>query len=657
MRTVGIIFKYVFFLLLGIVFFTLVPLLFFEQPVPRAVLRKCTDHFSSNEFLVSAESASFRFLHGLKIRKIKMLDRSRPTAQPIISAELVDLELNLRHLPWRWNSLIKSATITELKYPRLPEGYYIPDSIEHPGEPDFKEVNEPVKLNLPEIHAFGLKLIRPDILSVTPKYVDIPHVRFTEDSMEAKSIELEWADSDTKMKLEGHLALDLGNQLVKGEVHGLTRQHNIRPLLVALDITNSYQFIDAFTHVEPPVDALCRFDVNLCNNDLHLFLDLKPKGGYHHRVPLKNVDGKLDIRVFVRDTFQNARIVVGPLAANLADGTKMAGTIIYENTNDVGYVDFDVHSTATLSNALAIADVLTDGTLDCLVPKTPPQLTLNGRLAVNPVYALQHNNLRGTVSFEQGSFFSIPLKNAYSEFHLKGTDLTFAKARADAPHGGTLTGGGALSIPEFKQDNATFSVTTEGKGLSLQDLAEVFDFDLGDRHGTVNGTVTLSGPLETNVITRLNGHGHFHCTDAHLFQMNLFSGLFTFIVGKIPGISSLFNKSGDKKNQPVIGKQNCDMDFSLTNGVFKTQNLVVEGGFFSVHAEGTYDIPHDKIDFKARVTLTRNDSLFGKLTTPITWPFSGITKFFEFKVYGSLDNPQWEFEKNIINNLKSTLKK
>ena len=661
MRTFCITLKYVFCFVLLLLLVAFLSLFLFEQSVPQALLTRCTNRLSNESLLFRVDSATFSFARGLKIRGLRLLDRKRPGSQPIISARLVDLELDCLKLPLRTRSLIKSATITDLKYPRLPEGYYIPDSIEFPGQPDFREVNEPVSLTLPEIDSFPLTLIQPDILSITPRKVFIQDVHLTRTSMQANGIDLRWADSDVPMRLDGEVALDLEDQLVKGEVHGHARQHNIRPLLVALDITNSYQFIDAFTKVEPPVDARCEFDVNLRNNDLHIFLDLKPEGGCHHKVPLKNTVGTVDIRVFVRDTFQNARIVVGPLTANLADGTKMDGTIVYSNTNDVGYVDFDVRSNATMSNALAIADTMTDGTLDCLVTETPPQLTLKGRLAVDPTYALRHNDLHGTVAFERGSFFSIPLRNAFSEFHLKGTDLTFSNAHAHAPHGGTLTGSGALSIPDFKQDHATFSVSTEGKDLTLKDLADVFEFDLGDRHGTVNGNITLSGPLSTNVTAHLNGGGRFVCKDAHLFKMNLFSGLIQFLVGKIPGLSALVAAAREKTSSDAkpttAGNQNCALDFTLTNGVFKTSNLVVDGSFFSIHAEGAYNIPQDQMDFKARVTLTRNDSFFGKLTTPITWPFSGITKFFEFKVYGSLDNPQWEFEKNIINNLKSTLKK
>ena len=95
------------------------------------------------------------------------------------------------------------------------------------------------------------------------------------------------------------------------------------------------------------------------------------------------------------------------------------------------------------------------------------------------------------------------------------------------------------------------------------------------------------------------------------------------------------------------------MDFSLTNGLFRTDNIRIEGGFFSIHAAGSYDIPKDKLDFTARVTFSKNDGFFAKLATPITWPFANLSKMlFDFRIFGSLDNPEWEYNKNIMDRLK-----
>ena len=637
-------------MLLVLLAVALVALLFFEQKLPDAFLSRALADLSNDTMLVTAESASFRFSRGVTLRNLRVFERKRhhtrpdEPVKPFLTAAAVELELDLRTLPWSRRSMLKGVTFVNLSYPRLPEGYYVPDSVEFPGTPDFRETNEPLKMDIPPMDAFKVVLVNPRILGVAPKYVELPSVAMSYGSLRVERIHLQWADTDALMVLDGGVELDLNSQIVRGEVHGQARQHNIRPMLVALDITNSLPFIDAFTKVEPPVDASCRFDVNLSNNDLHLFLDLHPIGGMYNGVPLSRADGTVDVRVFVRDTFQNARIEVGsgesPLKASLADGSAMVGTIVYENTNDVGSVLFDVRSHTSISNALAVADVLNDGSLDCIVAETVPDITLQGRLAVDPAHS-ELNDLRGTLAFERGAFFSVPLRDASAEFRLKGCDVTFTNVVAKSPHGGSLTGGGVLSIPGFKQDNAKFGLGLEFRDVPLLDFATAFGMDAGDRHGIVEGRVDLSGPLASNVVERLNGSGRISCSNGHLAQMKLFAGLTDYLAKHVPGISGLVNQSRGS------------LDFAITNGVFSSSDVRIEGEIFSIQARGKYDIVKDDLDFTARVTFTRNDSFLGKLATPITWPFANISKMlFDFRVRGKIDDPSWTYNKNLFDRFK-----
>ena len=636
MRTFGKIIKYTFFCLLGLFFLALSAILLFEQPVPDFLLRRLTRSVSNADYLVRADSASFRFTHGLKINNLRIFDRRKTAAKPIISASCVDLALNLRRIPWSKRTLLKAVTVTDLRYPRLPDGYYIPDSIEFPGKPDFKEKDEPLVLDLPALQPFSLTLVRPDVLAVTPKKVVARSVSVTPNGIRADGIHLDWPDTDAHLALDGFFELNLETQRVEGKVSGLARQHHVRPMLVALDITNSYAFIDSFTRVEKPVNAFCDFDVNLRNNDLHIHLGLAPEGGCYNRVPLENVRGvddthaPLDIRVYVRDTYQNARIVVGPLVANLADGSRMSGQVVYENTNDVGYVDFNVRSTTSLSNALA---VMNDGTLDCLVPATPPTVTLCGRLAVDPAHA-NANNLTGTLAFNRGSLFSVPLRDASARFDLRGTDVTFSGARATAEHGGDVSGGGLISIPGFQQENASFRVKVAGEKIALADVADIFAFDLGDKRGALRGHVELSGPLSTNLTRRLGGGGQITCSDGHLAQMRLFSGFTSYLAKHVPGIGSIVNLS------------NASIDFAITNGTLHASETVISGDVLAINASGAYNIPNDDLAFSGNITLKKSEGFLMRLaTTPIRWPFS---KIFGFRLKGPIDNPNWSYEQNLI---------
>ncbi len=627
----------------GVLALVVVAALCFEQKVPKSLLDRLTAEISTSDYLVSADSASFRYSRGLRIRNLRVIDKGRhygPRGEParvVMSASLVDVKLDLRRLPWSSATILRSVTLTDFHYPRLPLGYYIPDSIEFPGQPDFREVNEPVKLDLPELRPFRVTLIRPEILGISTPRVEAPFVEVVPDGLRVQGASVLWADTDVSepMVLRGNVVLDLVGQNLHGEVRGRTRQHHIRPMLVALDITNSYQFVDAFSKVEKPVDASCIFDVNLRNNDLRLLLDLHPQGGRYNGVPLRRVDGTLDIRVFVRDVYQNARIVVGPLQGALADGSAVEGTVVYENTNDIGSVVFDVRTRAPLKDVLDIADVMNDGTLDCIVVTNGvPTVSLKGRVAVKDEHA-EMNDLVGALSFAEGSLLDIPMRDAASSFIVKGTTVTFTNASARGMHGGTVRGSGVISVPESRRELASFKVDLKGDSIPLADIAQILDFDLGERRGFVSGWVRLSGPLETNALARLEGAGHLESHDGRLAQMKLFAGFTEYLAKHVPGVSGLVDLS------------RSSVDFTLKDGVFRASKVVVEGALVSVQAAGSYDIVNDKLDFRARVTLTRNDSLLAKLATPITWPFANLAKvLLDFGIQGSLDAPTWTYNRN-----------
>jgi hypothetical protein len=313
----------------------------------------------------------------------------------------------------------------------------------------------------------------------------------------------------------------------------------------------------------------------------------------------------------------------------MADGTHMTGSVFYENTNDIGYVTFrNVHSTTSLSNALAVADVLNDGTLDCLQPEGKTEISLDGIMAVNPAYAAT-NRIDGTIAFSKGTFFGIPLRNADTEFHLRGESVVFDNAKASMPHGGRIQGKGLISFPGFREDAASFRIALKGDGIALNDALSSLGIESGNMSGKVSGAVEFDGPLTTALVSRVNGKVSVSLRDGHLARLKLFAGLTDYLAKNIPGISSLVDQS------------NAEMEGSISNGVIRASKILVSGDVFAITGIGTYSMPEDKLDITARVRIFKNNSIIGRLANPITWTFSKL--LMEFKVYGSIDDPKWEY--------------
>ena len=615
--------------LMSLVVTALLVVRFLEITAPQSALEYLSREASSEDWLVRTDSVKWSFPGRIVIKGLRVYNRKKAESRPFMSAEDVTVRLSLSRLPWSMKRIVKSVIVTRLKMPRLPDGYYMPDSIEFPGSTDFKERNEPLEMEIPEIKSFRLTLVEPDVLDLKAKKVTVEKVAAKDNVLRFDGVRVMFPDRDAKMEVNGSCELNIPEQRIIGSVHGQARQNNIRPMLQALDISNCYQFVDAFTGVTTPVDAGCRFEVNLRNSDLRIFLDLNPTGGAYRDVPLKSAQGNVDIRVFVREHFQNAHITVGPVDARMADGTHMTGSVFYENTNDIGYVTFrNVHSTTSLSNALAVADVLNDGTLDCLQPEEGTEITLDGFMAVNPAYAAT-NRIDGTIAFSKGTFFGIPLRNASTQFRLRGESVSFDKAKASMPHGGNIQGKGSISFPGFREDAASFKIALKGDDVALDDALSSLGIESGNMSGKVSGAVEFDGPLSTALVSRVNGKVSVSLRDGHLARLKLFAGLTDYLAKNIPGVSTLVDQS------------NAKMEGTISNGVIKASKMLVSGGVFTITGSGTYSMPEDKLDITARVRIFKNNSIIGRLANPITWTFSKL--LMEFKVYGSIDDPKWEY--------------
>jgi uncharacterized protein involved in outer membrane biogenesis len=249
-------------------------------------------------------------------------------------------------------------------------------------------------------------------------------------------------------------------------------------------------------------------------------------------------------------------------------------------------------------------------------------------MAVNPVHAAT-NHIDGTIAFDKGRFFGIPLLKAFSEFRVRGEKIVFSDAKASMPHGGKIDGIGSISFPGFREDSASFNIAIKGSDIALRDALEALGVNSSEMHGKIDGSIEFGGPLSTALVSQVNGKASISMKNGHLARLNMFAGLTDYLAKNIPGVSSLVDQS------------NAEIECTITNGVIQASKIQISGDVFSITGNGTYSIPDDKLDITVRVRIFKNDSIIGKITNPITWTFSKL--LMEFKVYGSLDTPKWKY--------------
>ena len=592
-----------------IVFCVFLGSLFFREQRISAdwIASAVSSHVPSN-IVFKCDSASFGFRLGARMRGIRLYDRERmDPVKVVVSADSASVDFFLRRV-----------RIVGLKIPRLHDGYYLPGNLERNGRLD---------VEIPDVPSFSLTLIRPDVFGIAPERV-VATVRTNPRRVEFDDVRVSWPDIDCAMSVNGSVYIDFDEQRFHAVARGEARQSHIRPLLVTLDVPSAISYMDAFTGVTEPVPVSASWDVNLLNNDFRMHLDLHPMLGRYNGVPMRRVDGELDLSVYTRGTNLNCVTTVGPLSALDPKGRTLDGRLVVAVTNDVTRLEFDAKSGLALKDILSIADCLNDGTLDCVSCETPPEITVAGTLMPDPARQ-SGNDLHGTVAFKRGVFFESPVEDVAFSYSYVGDTISFDDISMRGKDGGRYTGKAKLHIPASDPDSASFSMAFACRDGSLGEIADALGGDFGGRHGVVNSEAEVTGPMSTNLYSHVNGRGRVRVTEGRLAQMKLFMGLTDYLAANVPGVASLVNQS------------QASVDYTITNGVFASNNIFIEGAVFSIKASGTYDIPADKLDFTVRLQLLKNDSFLGKLVHPVMFPFTKL--LLEFKVTGSVDDPKWNY--------------
>jgi hypothetical protein len=558
--------------------------------------------------LFKCDGAFFGFRNGLRFVNARVYFNDGSQAlKPVVAAHAISV-----------NPLTRSVSVAKLKYPRLPESYYLPE---------WKERNERLELSLPDVSEFDVSLDEPEILGLRPDKV---RARFfiKKNAVFADDIRVLWAAKDDVLAVNGFFRLDVAAQTIHAEASGEAYPSQIRPFIVSLDVPVALPYMDAFTEIESPVAAHGWFDVNLVNNDFRMKLQLKPEMGCYNGVAMSHAEGTLDLYSYIRGTNSNVKFSVDlPLALD-REGRSLSGVVKVDYSNDVTRLSFDAKSALHFKDALAIADFIDPASLDVFKFDTPPQISVKGTSGTSAADK-GTNDLAIDATAARMSFLDFKLENVKTSFTLKGDTLDFPAIAAFGKTGGRLAGSAKVSMPDFDDDKMSFSASMTYEKGSLEELADFLHFDLGERHGIVSGEFQFSGPVATNAIDRLNGSGKIEISDGHLAQMKLFAGLTSLLANKVPGVGFLVNQSS------------ASADFTITNGVFASDNIYIEGGFISLKAWGTYDIPKDNLDFTVRVQFLKNDSIGGMILHPITWPFTKL--LLEFKAKGKIDDPDWEY--------------
>ena len=597
--------------ILFIVILLFIVALFFKSiKIPSSWVDSATDRLSSGGVLVKCSGASFGFSRGLELGAIRVYDSTKSNClEAIASARRVNIS------PWG-----REVKVVEAKYKRLPASYYSTEAAPYQA-PD-------LDFELPKLPEFRLVLDRPEILGIAPARVTA-QVAVKPRSLNFDEVHVDWPERDPRVAVDGCCRLDFDAAKLRADVRGFALQYHIRPLLEVLDVPVAFPYFDGFTEVTNAVSARGEFDADFISGEFKMRLDLAPELGRYNGVRMASAKGSIDLQTWPGPGgAYDSRLTVDLPYSVDPEGRKLTGTLGVTTTGGVSRVSLDIKSELEFKSLLKIVDYFDPEDFDDIAFDSAPRITARGHFGTSAA-DIEWHDLSGEVFLRRGQVRGMPLKNLAFDWDFKRDVFSLNRLRAVCKRGGLLSGRAAVDFHSFDDTNTTFDAALQLSDGQLDELADVYGVDLAGRDGKLNLSVEASGLLASNAWRRLNGKGSVRVSEGHLLQMNLFAGLTELLAEKVPGVEYIVNQS------------DASTDFTIEDGVFKSDNIFLEGGLISLKGWGGYDLAEDRMDFTVRVQFLKNDSLMGKILHPITFPLTKM--LLEFRADGSLEDPSWGY--------------
>jgi len=167
--------------------------------------------------------------------------------------------------------------------------------------------------------------------------------------------------------------------------------------------------------------------------------------------------------------------------------------------------------------------------------------------------------------------------------------------------------------------NTAFRLSFDTEHCDIQRFLHTMGGSNANASGRVKAHLDLNGTGTD--LTGYQGGGNFEITDGVLLEVPLF-GIFSRILNAIAaGLGSTAVKSA-----------HCT--YTITNQLVKTDDLKFETSSAAVSSHGTIGFPRGDLDIRVEAQPLRSWPGINILT----WMFG---KIFEYKVGGTLDNPNW----------------
>jgi hypothetical protein len=205
--------------------------------------------------------------------------------------------------------------------------------------------------------------------------------------------------------------------------------------------------------------------------------------------------------------------------------------------------------------------------------------------------------------------------------HWLGQQVTLSNVLVDF-YGGQAAGSARFDFSPYDETDFQFAVTATD--ALLQPLATDLFIKTNHLEGRLSGTLVVTNASTADLQT-WNGYGNLGLRDGLIWDIPMF-GIFSGVLNSmVPGLGSSRASAGT-----------CT--FIITNGIIRSDDVDIRSTGMRLQYRGTLDF-QGRVNARVEAGLLHDMPIVGPFVSTVLWP---VTKLFEYKVTGSLDEPKAE---------------
>ena len=259
-----------------------------------------------------------------------------------------------------------------------------------------------------------------------------------------------------------------------------------------------------------------------------------------------------------------------------------------------------------------VAEVMDDYRFDA-----PPTVLMNG--VVDTLKRRNENDLHFDVdaSLFNWKLFHLPKVITHLDWVGDRLDLTDLRGLF---YGGRIRGGAHF---DFSRDRGTdFRFDLHAQDVFLSQLMKAVSSKSNRVEGILECDVVITNANTRDKFT-WNGYGRGELTNGLIWDIPFFA-----LVS--PVLNTFSSGLGNSRARQAIGT------FGITNGVIFTSDLEIRANAMRLKTGGTVDFDK-RLNARMEAELLRDMPAVGFLLSKLFWP---VSKLFEFKITGTLDQPK-----------------